>query len=149
MQVGAGTKTEYRHDAHVVTNIAAHIPLPWIHRVFALMKRWGLDTYHGLRRKHVDTYLNEFMFRFNRRYHRKASFETLLGIASNGRPQSYWDITGRENGRKNRQPRRIAPRRRKTALGMRTDRLPSSRLQIGRGQARVAKNGDSGDEPLA
>jgi hypothetical protein len=43
--------TEYRHDAHVVTNIAAHIPLPWVHRVFALMKRWGLGTYHGLRRK--------------------------------------------------------------------------------------------------
>jgi hypothetical protein len=41
----------------------------------------------GLRRKHVDTYLNEFVFRFNRRYHRKALFETLLGIASNGPPQ--------------------------------------------------------------
>jgi hypothetical protein len=36
----------------------AHIVLPWIHRVFALMKRWGLGTYHGLRRKHIDTYLN-------------------------------------------------------------------------------------------
>jgi hypothetical protein len=28
-----------------------------------LMKRWGLGTYHGLRRKHIDTYLNEFVFR--------------------------------------------------------------------------------------
>ena len=36
----------------------------------------GVGTYHGLRRKHVDTYLNEFVFRLNRRYHRKASFET-------------------------------------------------------------------------
>lgn len=35
----------------------------------------------GLRRKHADTRLNEFVFRFNRRYHRKASFETPLGIA--------------------------------------------------------------------
>jgi hypothetical protein len=39
--------------------------LPWIHRVFALMKRWGLGTYHGLRRKHIDTYLNEFVFRYD------------------------------------------------------------------------------------
>jgi ISXO2-like transposase domain len=31
--------------------------------VCALMKRWGLSTYHGLRRKHVDSYLNEFDFR--------------------------------------------------------------------------------------
>ena len=30
--------------------------LPWVHRVFSLMKRWGLATYHGLRRKHIDTY---------------------------------------------------------------------------------------------
>ena len=114
--------TEYHHDPHVVTNIAAHIMLPWVHRVFALMKRWGLGTYHGLRRKHVDTYLNEFVFRFNRRYHRKASFETLLGLTANGQPQSYWDITGGENGRKDRRPRRIAPKRRKTAFGLRSDR---------------------------
>lgn len=45
----------------------------------------------GLHGKPVDTYLNEFVFRFNRRYHRKASFETLLGIAFNG-PRG-WDIT--------------------------------------------------------
>jgi hypothetical protein len=47
--------------------------LPWIHRVFSLMKRWGLGTYHGLRRKHVDTYLNEFVFRYNRRFYRHVS----------------------------------------------------------------------------
>src|SRR5438270_4878776 len=41
--------------------MAGHVVLPWIHRVFALMKRWGLGTYHGLRRKHIDTYLNEFV----------------------------------------------------------------------------------------
>jgi hypothetical protein len=52
------------------------IVLPWIHRVFALMKRWGLGTYHGLRRKHIDTYLNEFVFSYNRRFYRHASFET-------------------------------------------------------------------------
>ena len=44
------------------------------------MKRWGLGTYHGLRRKHVDSYLNEFVFRYNRRFYRHVSFETLLGI---------------------------------------------------------------------
>ena len=43
------------------------------------MKRWSLGTYHGLCRKHVDTYLNEFVFRYNRRFYRHVSFETLLG----------------------------------------------------------------------
>src|SRR5665647_861338 len=61
--------TDYRHDPRVVGKMAAHVVLPWIHRVFALMKRWGLGTYHGLRRKHIDTYLNEFVFRYNRRFY--------------------------------------------------------------------------------
>jgi hypothetical protein len=61
------------------------------------MKRWGLGTYHGLRRKHVDSYLNEFVFRYNRRFYRHVSFEILLGIASHRRPVGYWDIAGREN----------------------------------------------------
>jgi transposase-like protein len=68
--------TDYRHDPRTVGKMAGHLVLPWIHRVFALMKRWGLGTYHGLRRKHIDTYLNEFVFRYNRRFHRHVSFET-------------------------------------------------------------------------
>src|SRR5271166_5652035 len=35
--------TDYRHDPRIVGKMAAHIALPWIHRVFALVKRWGLD----------------------------------------------------------------------------------------------------------
>ena len=33
-----------------------------------MMRRWSLGTYQDLRSKHVDTYLNEFVFRYNRRY---------------------------------------------------------------------------------
>jgi len=47
--------TDYRHDPRTVGKMAGHVVLPWIHRVFALMKRWGLGTYHGLRRKHIDS----------------------------------------------------------------------------------------------
>jgi hypothetical protein len=82
----------YRHDPRVVGRMAGHVALPWIHRVFALMKRWGLGTYHGLRRKHVDSNLDEFVFRYNRRFYRHVSFEALLGIASGRRPVSNWDI---------------------------------------------------------
>src|SRR5208337_2845552 len=58
---------DYRHDPRIVGKRAGHVVLPWIHRAFSLMKRWGLGTYHGLRRTHVDTHLNEFVFRYNRR----------------------------------------------------------------------------------
>ena len=92
--------TGYRPDPRVVGKMAAHIVLPWIHRAFSLMRRWSLGTYHGLRRKHVDTYLNEFVFRYNRRYYRHVSFETLLGLAADKEPASYWDIIKRDNPRK-------------------------------------------------
>ena len=79
----------YRHDPRVVGKMAAHIVLPWIYRAFSLIKRWSLGTYHGLRRKHVDTYLNEFVFRYNRRFYRHVSFETLLGLAAVKNPSRY------------------------------------------------------------
>ena len=96
--------TGYRHDPRIVGKMAAHVVLPWIHRAFSLMKRWSLGTYHGLRRKHADTYLNEFVFRYNRRFYRHVSFETLLGFAAHHEPASYWDIIKRDNPRKGAEP---------------------------------------------
>jgi transposase-like protein len=90
----------YRHDPRVVGAMAGHVVLPWSHRAFSLLKRWALGTYHGLRRKHVDTYFNEFVFRYNRRFYRHVSFETLLGLAAHRGPTSYWDIVNRNNPRK-------------------------------------------------
>jgi transposase-like protein len=91
--------SDYRHDPRTVGKMAGHVALPWIHRVFSLLKRWALGTYHGLRDKHLDTYLNEFVFRYNRRFYRHVSFETVLGIASRREPASYWAIIGRQNPR--------------------------------------------------
>jgi ISXO2 transposase-like protein/transposase-like zinc ribbon protein len=68
------------HEPHVVGAMAAHVVLPWTHRVFANLKTWALGVYHGLRRKHLQSYLDEFTFRFNRRHTRHAAFRSLLGI---------------------------------------------------------------------
>jgi ISXO2-like transposase domain len=65
-----------------------------------LLKRWGLGTYHGVRRKHIDTYLNDFVFRYNRRFYRHASFETLVGRPAHHVPASYWDTVSQDNPRK-------------------------------------------------
>ena len=48
-------------------------------------------------------------------------FETILGLASHHEPASYWDIIGRANPRQGTPALRRAPRRRKTAGGMRPD----------------------------
>ena len=77
-------------------DVAANVVLPWSHRAFSLLlKRWALGTYHGLRRKHVDAYLDEFVFRYNRRFHRHVSFETVLGLAAHRTPETYRDIISR------------------------------------------------------
>ena len=77
------------HDPHVIGKMAAHIVLPWAHRIFSNLKVWALGVYHGLRRKHVQSYLDEFVFRFNRRRTRHAAFRSLLGIAAAHQPLPY------------------------------------------------------------
>jgi ISXO2 transposase-like protein/transposase-like zinc ribbon protein len=69
------------HEPHVIGPMAAHLVLPWVHRVFANVKTWALGVYHGLRQQHLQAYLDEFVFRFNRRRSPHAAFRTLLGIA--------------------------------------------------------------------
>jgi hypothetical protein len=78
-----------RHEPHVIGPMAAHIVLPWVHRVFANLKTWALGVYHGLRRPHLQAYLDEFTFRFNRRRTRHAAFRTLLGIGLALTPATY------------------------------------------------------------
>jgi ISXO2 transposase-like protein len=65
------------HDPHVIGKMAAHVVLPWAHRIFSNLKVWALGVYHGLRRKHLQSYLDEFVFRFNRRRTRHAAFRSL------------------------------------------------------------------------
>lgn len=46
----------------------AHVSMPGVHRIAALLKRWLLGTHQGaVTERHLDYYLDEFTFRFNRR----------------------------------------------------------------------------------
>jgi len=46
----------------------AHVVLPGVHRIASLLKRWLLGTHQGaVSAKHLDYYLDEYTFRFNRR----------------------------------------------------------------------------------
>ena len=47
-----------------------------------------------LRRAHLRRYLDEFVFRWNRRRHTATAFDTLLGIGTRLRPADYRDIVG-------------------------------------------------------
>ena len=92
---GYATLTDVKHDPRVIGDAPAHLVLPWIHRVFANAKRWALGVYHGLRRQHLQTYLDEFVFRFNRRRNPAAAFERLLGLSLTLQPATYQMLTSR------------------------------------------------------
>lgn len=77
------------HEPHTVGAIAAHVVLPWVHRLFSNLKTWALGVYHGLRKRHLQSYLDEFVFRFNRRRTPHAAFRTLLGIGTALKPATY------------------------------------------------------------
>ena len=63
--------------------------LPRIHRVFGNLKTWLRGTHHGVGHQHLQAYLDEFTFRFNRRRTPMAAFQTLLGLATLQGPMSY------------------------------------------------------------
>jgi transposase-like protein len=55
--------------------------LPMIHIVFGNLDAWLLGTHHGVSPVHLQGYLNEFVFRFNRRFWPMVGFDSVLLIA--------------------------------------------------------------------
>ena len=56
--------------------------MPHVHRIISNLKTWLLGTHHGrIDPKHLQAYLNEFTFRFNRRFWREPAIERALALA--------------------------------------------------------------------
>ena len=79
-----------------------HSLLPHVHRIASLLKRWLLGTHQGaVSRKHLDAYLEEFTFRFNRRTstYRGQLFVRLIENAVRVGPVTYRAVVGPQNTR--------------------------------------------------
>ncbi len=63
--------------------------LPMIHILFGNLKAWLLGIHHGVSSQHLQAYLNEFTFRFNRRFYPFSAFNSLLGISSHTAAPTY------------------------------------------------------------
>ena len=66
--------------------------LPIIHLVFSNLKTWLTGTHHGVSHQHLQAYLNEFTFRFNRRFYPFNAFRSLLGIAGDVTAPTYAEL---------------------------------------------------------
>lgn len=99
----------YVHDRRVLlgSGETADAVLPRVHRVASLLKRWLLGTHQGaVSREHLDYYLDEYTFRFNRRTsrHRGKLFYRLLEQAVTVNPVPYTAMVKGVRGRKRKRP---------------------------------------------
>ena len=91
----------YQHKQTILSrqknkNAASQL-LPRVHRVASLLKRWLLGTHQGaVSTEHLDYYLDEFTFRFNRRTSRSRGklFYRLLQQAVEIPPTTYKSMVG-------------------------------------------------------
>src|SRR5437870_10323366 len=77
-------RTELRQGAKSV--------VPLADRAIGNLKQWLVGTHHGVSRAQLQVYLDEFVFRHNRRRQPMAAFQTLLGLGTVHRSTPYNDI---------------------------------------------------------
>ena len=69
------------------------VPLPWVHTIISNAKAFVSGTFHGLDPKHFQAYLDEFSYRFNRRFWEGQLFNRLLAACLGYPPTTYGELT--------------------------------------------------------
>ena len=90
-------RTELRKGAKSV--------VPLADRAIGNLQQWLIGTYHGVSRAQLQVYLDEFVFRHNRRKTPMAAFQTLLGLGTQHAPTTYARISGARDLEKTRDDR--------------------------------------------
>jgi ISXO2-like transposase domain len=91
----AGLGYDHRSVAQRRRSDERQIVLPRAHRALSNLKTWLHGTHRSTSPKHLPAYLDEFVFRHNRRQTPMAAFQTLLGLGTVHEPTTYREITGR------------------------------------------------------
>jgi transposase-like protein len=72
--------------------------LPWVHAVASNVKTWLRGTFHGVSAKHLHRYLDEFSYRFDRRWREDELFRFVLRRVARGNPLPYAEIVAERRG---------------------------------------------------
>ena len=101
---GPLSRSRYQHHPRSLraTRLPAHVAMPRVHRIASLLKRWWLGTYHGaISDPHLEYYLDEFTFRFNRRTSKARGllFYRLVQQAVQIEAVPYHQLRGGEHNR--------------------------------------------------
>jgi transposase-like protein len=77
------------------TGVPSVVPLA--DRVIGNLQQWLIGTHHGVSKGHLQIYLDEFVFRHNRRRQPMAAFQTLLGLGTGRAPTPLRRIRGAQD----------------------------------------------------
>ena len=76
--------------------------VPLADRAIGNLQQWLIGTYHGVSNPQLQVYLDEFVFRHNRRNTPAAAFQTLLGLGTSRKSTEYQDIRRAKDPKHNR-----------------------------------------------
>jgi transposase-like protein len=85
-------KEKYLHQFKVFNPEDGEM-LHWLHTIIANVKAFVAGTFHGLGDKHMQAYLDEFCYRFNRRYFQGELFDRLLCATTSSQPIRFAELT--------------------------------------------------------
>jgi len=83
----------YVHDPAVACRKPKENLLHWVHIITSNAKAFITGTFHGLDEKHMQRYLDEFCYRFNRRYREPELFDRLLLACTAAPPLTCDELT--------------------------------------------------------
>lgn len=86
-------RIDHRVNGRHVNHPDRQFVLPRAHRAISNLKTWLGGTHRGVSPQHLQVYLDEFVFRHNRRRTPLAAFQTLLGLGAIHAPTTYAEIT--------------------------------------------------------
>lgn len=83
----------YVHKPVIAKGKDKDATLKWVHTVISNAKAFIDGTFHGLDKKHLQRYLDEFCYRFNRRHKEEELFDRLLLACADAPPKTYDELT--------------------------------------------------------
>jgi transposase-like protein len=82
-----------KYDHHFEVFDPSSDELHWLHIMIGNAKAFVNGTFHGLGDKHLQRYLDEFCYRFNRRYFKRGIFDRLLIAVTSASPLTFAELT--------------------------------------------------------
>jgi transposase-like protein/predicted RNA-binding Zn-ribbon protein involved in translation (DUF1610 family) len=85
-------EAQLNHERTVIGDLDVTEVLQSVHTLISNVKSFIIGTYHGLKKKHLQSYLDEYLYRFNRRFWQQQMFDRLLTACLNTNTITYKEL---------------------------------------------------------